>query len=68
MWKEIIRKCDRGYKMWQLLQSLTENYCKVGQVLQSVTVLKIMTENYYKVWQVLQNETRKTTGFSSLCE
>ena len=44
-----ITKCDRYYKVWQVLQSVARSYYKVWQVLQRVR------RSYYKVWQVLQS-------------
>ena len=36
MLQKLITKCDRYYKVRHLLRSVTEGYCKVWQVLQSV--------------------------------
>ena len=53
-----IRKCDRLLlQSASGLQSLTDGYCKVRQVLQSVTEFITKWVRYYKVQQLLQSET-----------
>ena len=53
-----IRKCDRLLlQSASGLQSLTDGYCKVRQVLQSVTEFITKCVRYYKVRQLLQSET-----------
>ena len=50
------KKIKNYYKVWQtnLLQSVTEIYYKVRQVLQSMTKFITKRVTYYKKWQLLQ--------------
>ena len=48
---------DCYYKVCQVLESETEGYYKVRQVLQSVTGFITKCFRYYKVGQLIQSET-----------
>ena len=48
---------DCYYKVCHILQTVIDSYCKVRQVLQSVTEFITKCVRYYKVRQLLQTET-----------